>query len=44
MNKQLKIKLVYYLALVIIAVLVLLINTGNMVWWNLFGSTLFGAS
>ena len=42
MQKQLRIKLGYYIVLVVIAVLVLLINTGNMVWWNLFGSVLFG--
>ena len=41
---QLKVKMGYYILLVIIAVLVLLINSGNMVWYNLFGDILFSST
>eukprot|EP00354_Favella_ehrenbergii_P010174 CAMPEP_0170474470 /NCGR_PEP_ID=MMETSP0123-20130129/16260_1 /TAXON_ID=182087 /ORGANISM="Favella ehrenbergii, Strain Fehren 1" /LENGTH=42 /DNA_ID= /DNA_START= /DNA_END= /DNA_ORIENTATION= len=34
----------YYICLTIIAVLVFLINSGNMVWYNLFGDILFSSS
>ena len=37
----LKYKLAYYVLLLVLALIYVLVNSGNMVWYNLFGATLF---